>query len=139
MLLAAFYSSLILAKTPALTKDEVAVIRQLAEHGDAGAQSIFGLMYANGVGITQNDAEAVKWYRLAAEQGNADAQSNLGVMYFLGSGVSKSAVDAYFWWHLAAARENADAKKFKAILEKTMTREQIAEAQQRSAAWKPKK
>jgi TPR repeat protein len=139
LLLAACCSSAVVAKTPALTKDEVATIRQLAEHGDAGAQSIFGLMYANGVGITENDAEAVKWYRLAAEQGNADAQSNLGVMYFFGSGVSKSAVDAYFWWHLAAARENADAKKFKELIEKTMTREQIAEAQRRSAAWEPKK
>ena len=34
-------------------------------------------MYQNGLGVTQDDAEAVKWYRLAAEQGNTYAQNNL--------------------------------------------------------------
>ena len=38
-------------------------------------------MYANGRGVEQDDAEAVKWYRLAAEQGGAAAQFNLGWMY----------------------------------------------------------
>ena len=35
-------------------------------------------MYENGKGVPQDDAEAVKWYRMAAEQGDADAQFNLG-------------------------------------------------------------
>ena len=35
-------------------------------------------MYANGHGVTQDDAEAVKWYRLAAEQGDAAGQVILG-------------------------------------------------------------
>jgi len=34
-------------------------------------------MYADGEGVPENDAEAVKGYRLAAEQGDASAQSNL--------------------------------------------------------------
>ena len=42
------------------------------------------LMYANGQGVPQDYAEAVKWYRLAADQGDADAQSYLGVMYAKG-------------------------------------------------------
>jgi TPR repeat protein len=29
-------------------------------------------MYANGEGVPQDYAEAVKWYRKAAEQGNAE-------------------------------------------------------------------
>jgi hypothetical protein len=44
-------------------------------------------MYDNGEGVPENDAEAVRWFRLAAEQGNALAQSNLGVMYANGEGV----------------------------------------------------
>ena len=32
-------------------------------------------MYAYGHGISKDDAEAVKWFRLAADQGNADAQA----------------------------------------------------------------
>ena len=39
------------------------------------------LMYDNGEGVPENDAEAVKWYRKAADQGYAQAQFNLGVMY----------------------------------------------------------
>jgi TPR repeat protein len=34
--------------------------------------------------VRKNDAEAVKWYRLAAKQSNVAGQSNLGVMYYTG-------------------------------------------------------
>ena len=44
-------------------------------------------MYANGEGVPEDDAEAVRWYRLAAEQGYAMAQSFLGAMYANGEGV----------------------------------------------------
>ena len=110
-----------------------------ADQGNAAAQYSLGYMYANGEGVAENDAEAVKWYRLAADQGVADAQHKLGVMYDNGEGVPKSIVDAYFWGNLAAAQGHADAETNKAIIEKQMTREQIAEAQRRSAAWTPKK
>ena len=39
--------------------------KRLAEQGIAFAQYNLGVMYANGRGVPQNDAEAVKWYRLA--------------------------------------------------------------------------
>ena len=48
---------------------------------DGEAQNSLSLMYANGEGVPEDDAEAVKWYRLAADQGDAYAQFNLGVMY----------------------------------------------------------
>jgi TPR repeat protein len=38
-------------------------------------------MYYEGEGVTQNHAEAVKWYRLAAEQGHFGAQFTLGDVY----------------------------------------------------------
>ena len=41
----------------------------LAESGDPSAQFNIGLIYEAGQGVPQNDAEAVKWYRLAADQG----------------------------------------------------------------------
>ena len=43
---------------------------QYAEQGNAKAQYNVGLMYDKGWGVPKNDAEAVKWYRMAAEQGN---------------------------------------------------------------------
>lgn len=42
-----------------------------------------------GIGVEQNYAEAVKWYRKAAEQGNAKAQYNLGSCYYNGKALSK--------------------------------------------------
>jgi TPR repeat protein len=39
----------------------------LAEQGDAVAQSNLGNMYAYGRGVPQDNAEAVRWYRLAAD------------------------------------------------------------------------
>ena len=38
-------------------------------------------IYSQGLGVDQDKAEAVKWYKLAAEQGYTKAQSNLGAIY----------------------------------------------------------
>ena len=40
--------------------------RPLAEQGNAGAQHNLGVMYEGGQGVLQDNAEAVKWFRLAA-------------------------------------------------------------------------
>ena len=56
----------------AQTPDEtIAELRALAEQGDALAQFNLGRMYATGEGVPQDDAAAVRWYRLAADQGIA--------------------------------------------------------------------
>ena len=39
------------------------------------------MMYSRGEGVPEDEAEAVRWYRLAAEQGDALAQTNLGVIH----------------------------------------------------------
>ncbi len=41
------------------------------------AQYNLGSMYKNGLGVTQDYGEAVKWYRLAAEQGDEEAKGKL--------------------------------------------------------------
>jgi len=60
-------------------------------------------VYAFGGGIPENNAEAVKWSRLAAEQGYAIAQSNLECSYANRFGVPQNYVRAYVWWSVAAA------------------------------------
>ena len=96
-------------------------------------------MYDFGRGVTQDYAEAVKWYRKAAEQGDSNAQYNLGVMYDNGEVVPENYVEAYKWANLAAATGHEAAQKSKNILAKKMTPQQIAEAQRLSAAFKPRK
>jgi TPR repeat protein len=67
-------------------------------------------MYFAGEGVPQNDAEAVRWFRLAADQGNADAQLHLGFMYDTGRGVSQNDAEAVRWFRLAADQGNAGAQ-----------------------------
>ena len=109
--------------------------RVLAEQGDAISQYNLGLMYDRGVGVPEDDVEAVRWHRLAAEQGYASAQYQLGYMYALGEGVPEDDVLAYMWVNLAAAEGNENAQEIKDILEERMSREQIAEAQRLSREW----
>ena len=49
--------------------DAVKSNRKDAEHGNANAQYNLGVMYSQGLGVTQDHAEAMKWYRKAAAQG----------------------------------------------------------------------
>ena len=49
--------------------------------GNADAQNSLGDCYYNGIGVEQDYAEAVKWYRKSAEQGHLVAQDNLGFCY----------------------------------------------------------
>ncbi len=74
----------------------------LAEQGDAGAQFRLGVMYDEGRGVPQSDAQAAEWYRKAAEQGNAVAQRFLGDMYAEGRGVPQSDAQAVEWYRKAA-------------------------------------
>ena len=57
--------------------------------GYALAQFNLGFMHEKGNGVKQDDAEAVKWYRLAAAQGFVEAQYNLGNMSCKGQGTEQ--------------------------------------------------
>ena len=84
--------------------------KMLADQGHAGAQYNLGWMYANGEGVVEDDAEAVRWYRLAADQGVAGAQLNLGWMYANGEGVVEDDAEAARWYRLAADQGHAGAQ-----------------------------
>ncbi len=84
--------------------------RPLADKGDARAEFILGVMYANGLGVPQDDKEAVKWFRLAADQGTAGAQYSLGLMYANGLGVPRDHKEAVKWYRLAADQGHASAQ-----------------------------
>lgn len=74
----------------------------LAKQGNPYAQYTIGNMYADGQGVSQNDNEAARWWRLAADQGEAHAQFNLGNAYREGRGVPSDEKEALHWWHSAA-------------------------------------
>lgn len=99
----------------------VKLFMPLAQQGDANAQFLLGLMYADGHGISYDDRdgvkwwqwadkEAVKWFRLAAEKSNAPAQAHLGSMYYFGRGVTVDYKEAVKWYRLAAKQGDATAQ-----------------------------
>ena len=88
--------------------------------------------------MPKDDAQAVKWYRLAADQGDAMAQANLGTKYANGEGVPRDYVLAYMWWNLGAARGNELGRKNRDLIAPRMTLADISEAQRLSREWKPK-
>ncbi len=67
-------------------------------------------MYNSGRGVPQDDAEAVRWYRLAAEQGYANAQYNIAHMYRNGRAVPQAAAETVRWFRLAAEQGVAAAQ-----------------------------
>jgi uncharacterized protein len=64
----------------------------------------------HGYFVSDNYAEAVKWYRKAAEQNNADAQNALGICYHNGNGVPKDYAEALKWYRGAAEQGHARAQ-----------------------------
>ena len=81
-----------------------------ATKGDANAQRSLGVRYALGLGVEEDHAEALRWFRLAAQQGNAGAESWLGWMHENGIGVAQDALRAAEWYGLAAPKGDAWAQ-----------------------------
>ena len=107
--------------------------------GHAGAQFNLGFRYDNGFGVPQDDAEAMRWFRLAADQGQASAQHNLGIMYGTGRGVPQDHIEAHMWFNLAASRSTGDVgDRFVSIRDFAadhMDPTQLAEAQRLAREW----
>ena len=114
-------------------------MRLAAEQGHAGAQSMFGLMCADGEGVVKNDEEAVEWLLLSAEQGNACAQSSLGVIFGEGLGVIQDSVQAHKWFKVSTVNGDEEeillAIQYMDALEGEMTPDEIVEAQKLTRAW----
>jgi len=81
-------------------------LRQAAANGDARAQFEVGAIYTEGRAVTQDYAEAGKWYERAAAQGFVPAQYRLGNLYEAGQGVEKDIEVAKLWYQRAAEAGN---------------------------------
>lgn len=100
---------------------------RLAERGNARAQLNLGLCYTHGQDVPQNSVEAVRWFRLAAQRRNTEAKFYLGRAYSTGEGVPKNPEFAYAWFERAAKMGHPKATEWRAIMERQMSAEQIAE------------
>ncbi len=110
-------------------------LRKYATQGDPVAQFTLGAHYAQGDGVKQDYAEAVRWFTKAAQQGHVVAQATLGAYYWAGRGVQQDLSKAYFWSVLARAGGDEASKYRVAALTSRMTRAQVAAAQQQAEEW----
>ena len=110
--------------------ENLELLQQVAEEGDAEAQNNLGDMSADerllraifGTSDTTPlflpyvesgivvDEKAFERNKKAAEQGDAYAQSNLGLMYANGQGVEQDYAKAFEWWQKAAEQGDAYAQ-----------------------------
>ncbi len=109
--------------------------RKAAEQGYPLAQYTMGFLYEAGRGVPKDHVEAAKWFRKAADQGEPLSQYDLGQRYELGIGVQADRAEALKWFTLAAAQGQADALQRRDQLRKEMSRDDIAEAERRLAAF----
>ncbi len=79
-----------------------------AEEGHPKAANNLGMLYAQGMGVEQDYAKAVKYWELS---GTADANNNLGICYEKGMGVPLDKAKAAQYYTLAIAGGNKDAEQ----------------------------
>ena len=84
--------------------------QSLSEAGNAEAQNKLAMMYQRGIGIPQDPAEALKWYRRAADDGYTFAQYNLGAMYQKGVCIQQDSPEALKWYRKAAEQGVTEAQ-----------------------------
>ena len=83
-----------------------------------------GVCYWQDDGIGKNDAESLKWFRIAADQRHEDAPYVLALRYALGDGVEASREKALEWIRTGNERQNMtlgtglDMDKLEAMLER---------------------
>jgi hypothetical protein len=83
----------------------------LAKTGDMDAQYEMGLRSADGNGVPQDYAEAMRWFTKASERGSSEAQLKLGLGYMKGIGVPYDENQAVMWLKRAANSGNIWAQK----------------------------
>ena len=81
-----------------------------ASKGDPEAQTLLGILYADGKGADKNPAKAFEWFKKAAQQNHPRAWNNIGVLYANGEGVGKNFAKALEWFTKASKRGDAEAQ-----------------------------
>ena len=93
--------------------------------------------------MVQNSKQAVYWYTRAARQGHPLAQFNLACLHLNGEGeVAVDTLQAYVWFRLCLPVLQGGLKDYaqKEIekLEETLTPEELKQAKEEIAAFRPK-
>ncbi|MBA6342539.1 sel1 repeat family protein [Colwellia sp. MB02u-10] len=91
----------------------------LAERGNAEASFNLGVLYEDGLGVSQSLAQALLHYETAAIDGSFKAQYRLGLIYFVGKIVPEDKIKAKRWLTEAALGGDKDSIEMLKILNGT--------------------
>lgn len=119
--------------------------KQAALAGNALSMFDLGSMFEYGFGVAKDIAQSAFWYGSSATYGLAQGQYNFATMLEVGDGVTKDEVEAYKFFILAARGGftgvpydnqklviDRNAPMPTEVLERKLSREQIAEGRQRA-------
>lgn len=123
----------------AVERDDARALALFERAGEAGfvkAQYNLGKIYRDGIGVEADPAVSFEWFNKAARQGYAKAQERLATRFALGDGVGRDVTEALKWAILAARQGYASAQDILDDLRKSMSKQQIAEAERRAAEFR---
>jgi uncharacterized delta-60 repeat protein len=123
---------------PANFSDALTWLLRGADQGDPFAQFHLSMMYMQGEGVAKNEELAVEYLRKAALAGDLNAMRGYGMVLQTGRGVMEDRVEALRWLLLTAAKGDDLARANANQLQRTMSPEDIQEAQNRAATGLPK-
>jgi hypothetical protein len=89
---------------------KIDLYRHLARKGDAWAMFRLGTSYSKGIGVRQNDTEALNWLQQAANRDYPDAYMALGMMYSDGMAFAPDYRIAFNWFAKSAELNNSEAQ-----------------------------
>jgi len=92
------------------------LLKPEAEKGDPVAQVKYGLIFAKGLGVPRDGAQAFPWFQKAADQGNAEAMYCVGVAYDFGDTGAKDPAKAAQWYRKSAEKGYAKAQYNLAVM-----------------------
>jgi TPR repeat protein len=85
-------------------------LAKAAAQNVTAAQTALGVLYHQGLGVENDEAEAMRWFRKAADQNDAWGQVEVGNLYENGEGVERNYTEALRWYRMAA-NQNLDRAK----------------------------
>ena len=103
-------------RSPRSAAETTAVLKQLADTGNAAAEYELASRYAEGRGTTRDFTTAATLFEKAARQGLVPAQYKLASLYEKGNGVASDSAKARAWYLRAAESGNPRAMHNLAVM-----------------------
>ncbi len=105
-----------------------------ARAGSPEAQEMVGMMFAQGLGIEEDQAQALRWLERAAQNFQPLSMHHVGIRYFSGQGVRRDLQRGVMWVFLATdlygEDDSPEATRARQDLENMMARLSLREQRQ---------